>query len=343
MTAALLSVLLSVLPGPGVSRVVPDPDSDFTPKHQPSDVCSRCSGVLHTAHNMISGPETKLLVFEELRSLCLSLSSVRASQCHTQLNKHLSTTLLPQRHKPAESCELLGLCAEAKEVSPAAVAGSISEKEQFGPVCSLCVLVVKKLETLLPQNMTEEAIRALLADVCALMPQSYRDQCDEFVQKYGDEIVDFLMSSAAPHTICTLLHLCLLNGTPATHATPPSDCDSCRTLLVLSRLHLGLNRDLNQSESRTRTFLQSVCALHPQALPKCEVFTRVYSSELLTVLSTQRGSAEACETAGLCAPVSEASALGRRGCSWGPGYWCQNVQTAQECGNQAFCKKFVWK
>lgn len=48
----------------------------------------------------------------------------------------------------------------------------------------------------------------LMDEVCDLLPQSYKEECDDFVAKYGKEIVEFLMSSAAPHTICALLHLC---------------------------------------------------------------------------------------------------------------------------------------
>lgn len=298
------------------------------------------------SQNMISRSQTKVVVYEALQSLCQSLPSAQASHCHAQVNTHLTKALLqsPSSVKSPESCELFGLCAvERDEQGSSAVGESRSEKEQFSPVCTLCVLVVKKLEELLPKNMTEDAIRALMAEVCSLIPQSYKDQCDDFVQKYGDEIVDFLLSSAAPHTICTLLHLCLLNDTPALQASIPSDCDSCRTLSVLSRLHLDLNKDLNQSESRTSTFLQSVCALHPHAIPKCKAFTRLYSSQLLRVLGHQLGAPDACERVALCAPLREASLLGEKRCTWGPSYWCRDVKTAQECGNQAFCKKFVWK
>uniref|UniRef100_A0A3B5MG44 Saposin B-type domain-containing protein n=1 Tax=Xiphophorus couchianus TaxID=32473 RepID=A0A3B5MG44_9TELE len=74
----------------------------------------------------------------------------------------------------------------------------------FNPVCTLCLMVIKKLETMLPKNMTEK----LMEEVCDLIPSSYKDQCNDFVDKYGAEIVEFLLSSAAPHTICSLLHLC---------------------------------------------------------------------------------------------------------------------------------------
>lgn len=340
---ALLSALLSVLLAAGDGRMIPDPLS--APK-LPADACSECTGLLHMSQNMISGSQTKVLVYDALQSLCQSLPPARASRCHAQVNTHLAKALLqsPSLVKSSDNCELFGLCAAKKEEpGSGAVAESRSEKGQFGPVCGLCVLVIKKLETLLPQNMTEDALRALLADVCSLVPQSYKERCDDFVQKYGEAIVEFLLSSAAPHTVCAVLHLCMFEDTPAPYASVPSDCDSCRTLSVLSRLHLGMNKDLNQSESRTSAFLQSVCALHPQAIPKCESFTRVYSSQLLRVLGHQLEASDACERAALCAPLGKASLLGDRRCSWGPSYWCRDVKTAQECGNQAFCKKFVWK
>lgn len=115
-------------------------------------------------------------------------------------------------------------------------------QEQFNPACTLCLFVIKKLETLLPQNMTEvcfsllfllssfvasivchhfffffpqDALRKLMGEVCDLLPQSYKDECDDFVDKYGVQIVEFLLSSAAPHTICALLHICLFRDSHA--------------------------------------------------------------------------------------------------------------------------------
>lgn len=55
----------------------------------------------------------------------------------------------------------------------------------------------------------QDALLKLMGEVCDLLPKSYKDQCNDFIAKYGTQIVEFLLSSAAPHTICTLLHLCL--------------------------------------------------------------------------------------------------------------------------------------
>lgn len=54
----------------------------------------------------------------------------------------------------------------------------------------------------------------IMGEVCDLVPESYKDRCDDFVDKYGVQIVEFLLSSAAPHTICSLLHLCLFKEQP---------------------------------------------------------------------------------------------------------------------------------
>ncbi|XP_055080165.1 surfactant protein Bb isoform X2 [Periophthalmus magnuspinnatus] len=266
------------------------------------------------------------------------LSTDMCSECSSLL---LLSTNMISSSSTKKSCGLLGLCPDTKEAP--GYTESRSEKERFSPVCTLCVMVVKKLETLLPKNMTAEAIRSLLSDVCSLMPKSYQEKCEDFVHKYGDDIVEFLLSSAAPHTICTLLHLCLLNDMPAPQASLPSDCDSCRTLSVLSRVHLGLDQDLNRTEAQSLAFLGSVCGLHPHAIPKCEAFTRVYTSQLLRVLGHNPDNSDSCEIADLCVPRKQAPLLGQRRCTWGPSYWCRDMQTAQECGNQVFCKKFVWK
>lgn len=53
-----------------------------------------------------------------------------------------------------------------------------------------------------------------MEEVCDLVPASYKQQCDDFVNKYGADIAEFLFSSVAPHTICMVLHLCLFKEQP---------------------------------------------------------------------------------------------------------------------------------
>lgn len=76
-----------------------------------------------------------------------------------------------------------------------------------------CVVNINKTRKFLINAFTlfplQETLMKLMEEICDLIPTSYTEQCDDFVDKYGKEIVEFLLSSAAPHTICTLLHLCI--------------------------------------------------------------------------------------------------------------------------------------
>ncbi|XP_023266437.1 prosaposin-like [Seriola lalandi dorsalis] len=347
-------VLLAASLCPGDSRLIRDPLSFIKQKTLTLDICSECSQIIQLSANMISTRDTKETVYETLHALCLHLPREQASECDSQVKTYLPKVLqqTPGHLKPAETCRVFGLCAVHKEeqllklpqhatdevLSSSALGTFIGPSEQFNPVCTLCLFIMKKLETLLPQNMTEDALMKLMGEVCNLVPKSYKDRCDDFVDKYGVQIVEFLLSSAAPHTICILLHLCLFEE-PVPEVLFPSDCESCRTLVVLSRLHLGNN----STEPQTSSFLQSVCVHHPNAIPKCEAFTKIYGSRMQKVLGNQMDVPHACERADLCVALRKLEPLGKNRCTWGPSYWCKDRETAQKCGNQAFCEKYMWK
>ncbi|KAF1389170.1 hypothetical protein PFLUV_G00070670 [Perca fluviatilis] len=347
-TSGFFLVVLAVSLWPGDSRFIKQ-------KSLTLDVCSECSQVIQLSANMISSRDTKETVYGTLHALCQSLPREQASECESQVKMYLLKVLqqTPGHLKPGETCMVFGLCVARKEdellklphhatnkdVSSSALNTATSTHGQFNPACTLCLFIIKKLETLLPKNMTEDALMKIMGEVCDLVPESYKERCDDFVDKYGTQIVEFLLSSAAPHTICTLLHLCLFKEQPVAEWFLPSDCESCRTLAVLSRLHLGLN----STEPLTSSFLQSVCVHHPNAIPKCDAFTKIYGSRLQKVLGNQMDVLHACERADLCVASKKLEPLGKNRCTWGPSYWCKDIQTAQKCGNQAFCEKYMWK
>ncbi|KAM3867505.1 surfactant protein Bb [Diretmus argenteus] len=329
--------------------------SPFPGKTSTSSICSECSQIVEIFTGTISNQDAQETVYETLRALCLRLPRERVSECVSQVKMYLPKVLqyITGYLKPDEACMALGLCAVQverevlkphivtdKEESSSAPSTGTSTRVgvQISPQCTLCLYVLKKLEDLLPKNRTEDAIVKVMGEVCDLLPEHYKDQCDDFINKYGKDLIDFLLSSAAPHTICAMLHLCLFEDTSDMEMLLPSDCESCHTLAVLSRLHLGLN----STEPQTSSFLQSVCFRHPNAIPKCEVFIKLYGSRLQKVLGNQKDVPDACETADLCTAMKKLEPLGKERCDLGPSYWCKDVQIAQKCGNLAFCEKYVW-
>lgn len=55
----------------------------------------------------------------------------------------------------------------------------------------------------------------LLEKICDHLPAHYKEECNNFLDNYGKQLIDFLLTSATPHTICMLLHLCLVQDAPA--------------------------------------------------------------------------------------------------------------------------------
>ncbi|XP_029916549.1 surfactant protein Bb [Myripristis murdjan] len=350
----LVIFMLSLCPGD--SRFIKDPVLSMQGRLT-SGVCSECNQMLELSTNMISNKENQEVLYETLLALCQRLPAGQASECGIQVQIFWPKVLQYAAGylKPGQACMVMGLCADQPEKemlkpphllsdqdksSLAPIMGTSAHfREQISPQCTLCLFIMRKLEEMLPQNKTQEAVMKLMGEVCDFMPDKYKEQCHDFINSYGKEIIDFLLSSAAPHTICAVLHLCLFKDTSGTEMIPPSECESCRTLAVLSRLHLGLN----STEPQTSSFLQSVCFHHPNAIPKCEVFTKIYGSRLQKVLGNQMDVPDACERADLCVAVKKPERLGKERCTLGPSYWCQDTKIAQKCGNLAFCEKYMWK
>ncbi|KAJ3604488.1 hypothetical protein NHX12_029228 [Muraenolepis orangiensis] len=345
-------VIFSASLHPGEFRFIDERTSPYNDSSDGTllnpDSCSECSRIIEMTTEKGSNNDTQEVLHDTLNQLCQGLPTKEQDHC-----KSLVETQLPKtaQLKPHEVCKLLGHCAvnsEPEAVPPAQVipgpstpAFSPDPSTQFSPQCTLCLFLMRKMEDMLPKNRTEEAIVKLLGQVCVLLPGSYTVKCNDFIDKYGKQIVDFLLSSAAPHTICALLHLCLLEEAPGVEMLPPSsDCESCRHLAVLSGLHPSLN---SSRASQTSAFLGSICLHHPNAIPKCELFLKHFGSRLQRVFGNQLDASDPCERADLCAAVRDLASARTHHCNLGPTYWCQDVAAALMCGNLAYCRRHMWK
>lgn len=333
---------------PGESRVVSKWDISSTR----NDLCSDCTQIMELVTDMSSHKHTQELVSRTLSGMCRRLPGPEErARCETQLVKYLPHALQhPTTHmKTGELCLVLGACSvRPEEGVPSRLTGADASSDapysssspgvHDGPQCTFCVLFIKKLESMLPEERTEDAIVKLMGDVCSLLPATYEDQCDQFIAKYGKQVVSFLLQYAAPRYICVLLHLCLFKASPSQEAPLLSDCEACQTLAVLTRFYLGTNI----TEAQNSSVLQSVCLQHPSAIPQCGALSRLYGARLVKALGPQMDLLEVCQRSDLCVEEEEQRPLGKDRCAWGPSYHCRDRKTARECGSVAFCQTFMW-
>ena len=79
---------------------------------------------------------------------------------------------------------------------------------ESGPECQICQLVATELEKQLGVNKTEKEILKAVENVCSYLPGSYKDECDSFVDTYGQEIISALNDKISPSNLCTSLGVC---------------------------------------------------------------------------------------------------------------------------------------
>lgn len=270
-------------------------------------MCSDCVTIAELVSDVISHPETQNLLQETIVEVCHRLPDSRViKDCLDFVQDYLPVVL--QRFiaftsdKKGVICMELGLCAAQPEheapqfpnvaLQELQLLKGTAKELQVSPQCTFCLFLIKKLEEMLPKERTEESVVKLMEKICNHLPDHYKQQCNDLLEKYGKEIIDFLLTSATPHTICTLLHLCLIQDAPAWVPALPSDCKTCKILMILSQIH----HSQNSTETQMTALLWRACHLHPNALPGCEPFIQSHVTALVNILSKAEEAVNACQT-----------------------------------------------
>ncbi|XP_039623874.1 prosaposin-like [Polypterus senegalus] len=250
--------------------------------------------------------------------------------------------------KPDSACATIGLCKSenpgiensellTNDIFDSAVP-TATGSTKLQPLCTLCIFLLNRLESLIPKKRAEDTIIKFLNKVCSSMPR-YTAQCKIFVTTYGKVAVDFLLSSMAPQTICTLLRLCFIQQTGLLQVNSESDCALCHSLVPSLQVSLSDNATALETEAT----LSSACYSHQLPLPTCKNFVQTYSPKLVKVTGKKWDFQTVCKEIEACSEADITPHLENSECTWGPTYWCLDLQTAKQCNAVEHCQSHVWK
>jgi hypothetical protein len=77
------------------------------------------------------------------------------------------------------------------------------------PSCALCEFAMNILEKQILTNRTLDMVERSVLMICAYMPESIAEPCEEYVQEYGDEIIKAIVEMEMdPDQVCAQLGLC---------------------------------------------------------------------------------------------------------------------------------------
>ena len=132
--------------------------------------------------------------------------------------------IVAQDIQPNQVCSMLGMCksgcpmeenkeqVEMIDLAPATVKKTKASDQvevDADPKCILCEFVINLLEKKLKNNETEPELEKLLQNVCnKMMPANLKQECNQFVQQYGQVIISLLMNQVEPEKVCRFINLC---------------------------------------------------------------------------------------------------------------------------------------
>ncbi|XP_010221929.1 PREDICTED: proactivator polypeptide [Tinamus guttatus] len=322
------------------------------------DVCKDCIQLVTDVQEAVrtNSSFVKSLV-AHAKDECDRLGPGMSDMCKSYISEYSDLAIQMMMHmkdqQPKDICAMVGFCPSLKSVPlqklvPAQVVHEVkmetvektAVQEKTFSVCEICETVVKEVTGLLESNKTEEEIVHEMEVICYLFPMSVKDQCKDFIDVYGQAVIDMLLEATNPETVCVMLKCCASNKPPQPVLVKPAGgfCDVCKMVVAYADKEL----EKNATTAEIEALLEKVCHFLPESVSdQCVQFVEQYEPVVVQLLAQMMDPTFVCTKLGVCATAKQ-PLLGDDACVWGPGYWCKNMETAAQCNAVDHCKRHVW-
>ncbi|KAK6187955.1 hypothetical protein SNE40_005871 [Patella caerulea] len=319
--------------------------------------CIVCEAVMKNLDDLLGQNRSEEAIKQALDKVCGLLPSWFESECDSLVKQYTDqiVQLLIQGLDPEQICTKIGLCTstvlERKDYQSKNIQPNFIQ-------CTLCEYILEKLASILAGKRTEADIEKALDEVCGLLPTDIRTECTIFINQYTDDIIKYLIKGESPRIICTLIGLCTLSvedkvpkenhsvlSMTITGGADSETCSICKEIVNL--LDEWMKKQSTAQDLQTD--LKKICGFLPQAYAKkCDSLVDRYGPVILQFLSQLANPRTVCEYMALCQNENKAlkyrplPLLGKEKCSYGPAYWCANLENAKRCQSVKHCQKYVW-
>ncbi|OCT89993.1 hypothetical protein XELAEV_18018608mg [Xenopus laevis] len=331
-------------------------------------LCVQCKQIVNILLDMVKASPIQDTIKKFLHKQCSHLPVVPLiAQCNLLVDQYESmmVTVLEKQVNPDTLCSTLRLCQSDQEefwnneLQPEMILEKIfpliqehlynaHEKATQGdgedlpipkPMCWMCKSFISQLEKVIPKTVIAKAASQL----CRILPAKVAGVCQCLVEKYTVILLDIVLEKLGPQLLCKLLFMCATdeNCEADLPVIPVLDidfaCDTC--LAVTSAIKPTIKQNMTQAEVEA-----AVLKAHGEpgmAWKEIQTFLKNHHTELSLLLHKQWDHRMTCQALGAC-PVPANAAAQHSGCTVGPSYWCQNLETAKDCGAVSHCLTHVW-
>jgi len=189
--------------------------------------CTLCEYAIGEMDKLITDKKNMYQVKAALDRICYELSTPIQKQCLKMIDEYTDEIIqmFVNEYTPQEVCYELGLCDPptneiiveehvSNNVIPRNFEVQVDLEEK--PLCVLCEFAIHVLEkeTGILSNRTLDMAEHAVEMLCSYMPFTIGDKCIEFVQEYGDQLIEIIIETELnPEQICGALTLCDMSST----------------------------------------------------------------------------------------------------------------------------------
>uniref|UniRef100_A0A8B9H5Q1 Prosaposin n=1 Tax=Astyanax mexicanus TaxID=7994 RepID=A0A8B9H5Q1_ASTMX len=319
-----------------------DKKEEESPKEASDDVCEDCVKFIAAAQEEAKQNSTFVnSLIQQIEAQCDLLGPGLSDMCKQYVSQYaplIVQQLMSMVKQPKDICSRAGFCDGTPKSVPMQ---TLVAAKTIPAVKSLPATKVVEATPLKPAK--EEVMQAV-EKVCNILPSTLTAQCKDLIETYGQAIIELLVQEADPKTICTVLGLCKGASRAFIPVMEKADfqaggfCDVCKMAV---RYVDGI-LEQNATEAQIEEAVRKVCNFLPDEFKtQCDQLVQQYEPLLIQLLLQTLDPDFVCMKLGACPEVLK-QLLGMEQCSWGPTFWCKNLETASRCNAVAHCRRHVW-
>jgi len=168
--------------------------------------CSLCELVVRDLDGMLEDKQNKEEIEKALDVLCYQLSDPVHKQCEKMVAKYTDEIIemFIKEYTPKQICSELGLCVDNEINTNDIFAVEFEEKVVANNVgCEMCEFAMSIVDEHLKDSNTVDEIERMVQFICSYLPGTIADKCEEFVDEYGQKVMDALVDDELkPKEVC---------------------------------------------------------------------------------------------------------------------------------------------
>lgn len=175
------------------------------------------------------------------------------------------------------------------------------------PSCVICEYVLHELENLLKDKKTKEAVEEAMDQICNVLPEQVKSQCNNYVDTYGRAVIELLANGVDPKQVCTMLQLCdnsdLVEGMQMSPVLmeakkESTNCEMCEFAMNYV-FEILQNKD---DREEIRNVLETICSKLPSSVAdRCESLVHNNIDAILNLIDDNLSPEEICSALSMCA------------------------------------------